>query len=75
MKKTIRGSSPYEKRQAEKVGLAAKAAMVPKRGVSSAVGKMQAKNVIEEGERGMSISASKKREAARSPSYIKKPRP
>ena len=48
---------------------------MPKRGVSSAVGKMQAKNVIEEGERGMSISASKKREAARSPSYIKKPRP
>jgi hypothetical protein len=75
MKKTIRGSSPYKKRQAEKVGLAAKAAMVPKRGVSPAVGKMHAKNVIEEGERGMSISASKTRERGRSPSYVKKPRP
>ncbi len=70
-----RGNSPYEKRQSEKVGRDAKEALKPKRGESPAVGQMRAKNVIDKGERGMSISASKKREASRSPSYLKKPRP
>ena len=61
-KRTTRGNSPHEKRQAETVGLAAKAALTPKRGESPSVGQMRAKRVIEDGERRMSISASKDRE-------------
>ena len=68
------GGDTYERRQASVVGKAAKAEMTPRRGESPAVGKGRASVVIDRGERGMSISASKKREAGKSPSFLKKPR-
>lgn len=65
----------WEARQHQKVGLDAKAAMAPKRGESPAVGQMRAKRVIDNGERGMSISASKDREDPGGSKYWSNSRP
>lgn len=70
-----RGNSPYEKKQSENVARAAMEAMKPGYGEHPMVGQQRARTVIAKGEDQMSISASKKREASRSPSYLKKPRP
>jgi hypothetical protein len=59
---TTRGGNPYEKKQSETVARAAMEAMKAHRGEHPMVGQSRAKNVIADGERRMSISASKNRE-------------
>lgn len=57
-----RGNSPYEKKQSQAVASAGKKAMEPRRGAAPSMLKSNARLAMDDGERKMSISASKNRE-------------